>query len=252
MNAASRLRSLSLACLALAGLPGCETIRVVSDHDPSFSFAGYDSYAWISEHPMVSSERGLNPLLEGRIMAAIQDSLGQKGMKLVADPARADFVVAFGVGARDRVSVTSTPYPVAYRGAWRWGAGYYNDVDVRQYTEGRLAIDIFDAAEKRPVFHGYATANISATTDPAKRQQMLRNAVSRILAEFPAKAGRIALPRSDPGSLAPGNSVCPPRPRPQTARSRSSCPCRRPGNGVLPPALVLPSRNSLKFTICFE
>lgn len=188
MNAVSRRFSLFLACLALAGLPACETIKVVSDHDPSFSFAGYDSYAWISEHPMVSSAQGINPLLEGRIMAVIQESLGQKGMKLVADPAQADFVVAFGVGARDRVSVTSTPYPVAYRGAWRWGGAYYNDVDVRQYTEGRLAIDIFDADEKRPVFHGYATANISGA-DQAKRQQMLREAVARILAEFPPAPG---------------------------------------------------------------
>jgi len=185
MNAASRWFSVFFACLALAGLQGCETIKVVTDHDPSFSFAGYDSYAWMSEHPMVSSARGVNPLLEGRIMAAIQDGLGQRGMKLVADPAQADFVVAFSVGARDRVSVTSTPYPVAYRGAWRWGGLYYHDVDVRQYTEGRLAIDVFDAVEKRPVFHGYATANISATTNPAKRQQMLRDAVAKILAGFP-------------------------------------------------------------------
>jgi Domain of unknown function (DUF4136) len=189
MHAARHCFSFAFALLVLPALQGCETIKVVSDHDPSFSFAGYDSYAWISEHPMVSSAQGVNPLLEGRIMAAIQDSLGQKGMKRVADPAQADFVVAFGVGARDRVSVTSTPYPAAYRGAWRWGGVYYNDVDVRQYTEGRLAIDIFDADEKRPVFHGYATANISAATDPAKRQQMLREAVSRILAGFPPAPG---------------------------------------------------------------
>jgi hypothetical protein len=189
MNAASRRFFLAFVLLALFGLQGCETIKVVSDHDPSFSFAGYDSYAWMSEHPMVSSAQGVNPLLEGRIMAAIQDSLGQKGMKLVADPAQADFVIAFGVGARERVSVTSTPYPVAYRGAWGWGGMYYNDVDVRQYTEGRLAIDIFDADERRPVFHGYATANVSATTDQAKRQQMLREAVAKILAGFPPAPG---------------------------------------------------------------
>ena len=138
---------------------------------------------------MVTSAQGVNPLLEGRIMAAIQGTLGEKGMKLIADTAQADFVIAFGVGARDRVSVTSTPYPVAYRGAWGWGRAYYNDVDVRQYTEGRLAIDIFDASERRPVFHGYATANISATTDQAKRQQMLRDAVAKILAGFPPAPG---------------------------------------------------------------
>lgn len=167
-------------------LQGCETIRVVSDHDPSFSFAGYDRFAWMSEHPMVAAGPGANPLLEGRIMAAITDSMRAKGILLVPE-AQADFVVSFSVGARDRVSVTSTPYPVAYRGAWRWGGAYYNDVDVRQYTEGRLAIDVFDAREKRPVWHGYATANISNVTDRAERQELLRDAVARILDEFPPK-----------------------------------------------------------------
>ena len=177
------------AIFAVFALSGCETIRVVSDHDPEFSFAGYDRFAWMSEHPMIAAGPGTNPLLEGRIMAAITETMRAKGVSLVPTAEQADFVVSFSVGARDRVSVTSTPYPAAYRGAWRWGRTYYNDVDVRQYTEGRLAIDIFDAREKRPVWHGYATANISSITDRAERQALLREAVSKILAEFPPKPG---------------------------------------------------------------
>ena len=175
------------AIFTVFSLQGCETLHVVSDHDPSFSFAGYDRFAWMSEHPMVSAGPGANPLLEGRIMAAIAETMRAKGVTLVPDAEQADFVVSFSVGARERVSVTSTPYPVAYRGSWRWGRAYYNDVDVRQYTEGRLAIDIFDAKEKRPVWHGYATANISSVTDRAERQALLREAVTKILDEFPPK-----------------------------------------------------------------
>ena len=182
-----RLLSRATAIFTVFALLGCETVHVVSDHDPEFSFSGYDSFAWMSAHPMVSAGPGMNPLIEGRIMAVITETMRAKGISLVPTAEQADFVVSFSVGARERVSVTSTPYPVAYRGAWRWGRAYYNDVDVRQYTEGRLAIDIFDAKEKRPVWHGYATANISST-DRAERQALLREAVTKILAEFPPKA----------------------------------------------------------------
>ena len=187
MIVANRRFTLFLASLALTALPGCETIKVVSDHDPSFSFSGYDSFAWMSAHPMVTAGPGMNPLIEGRIMAVITETMRAKGISLVPTAEQADFVVSFSVGARERVSVTSTPYPVAYRGAWRWGRAYYNAVDVRQDTEGRLAIDIFDAKEKRPVWHGYATANVSSATDRAERQALLREAVTKILAEFPPK-----------------------------------------------------------------
>ena len=187
MTALLRGFAAAAAVLTLLALQGCETIKVVSDHDPSYSFAGHDSFAWISEHPMVSAGPGTNPLLEGRVMTAITETLRAKGLSLVPDAAQADLVISFSLGARDRVSVTSTPYPIAYRGAWRWGRAYYDDVDVRQYTEGRLAIDFFDAREKRPVWHGYATANISSV-DQEDRPALLREAVAKILAEFPPTA----------------------------------------------------------------
>ncbi len=119
-------------------------------------------------------------------MRAIAESLTGKGLRMLDDPESADFVVAFTVGARDEVQVTS--YPTAYRSWGRggyWGGGYYgNDIDVRQYTEGRLSIDIFDRAEHRPVWHGWATKRITrkAQEDP---EPVLREVVAAIMAKFP-------------------------------------------------------------------
>ena len=137
---------------------------------------------------IIGSTAGIqvSPMTEGRIKRAIQESLQSKGLQVVADPDQADFVVAFTVGARDEVQVTS--YPTAYRGAWGggyWGGGYYgNQVDVRQYTEGRLSIDIFDRAEHRPVWHGWATKRITskAQEDP---EPVLREVVAAMMAKFP-------------------------------------------------------------------
>ena len=171
-------------------LSGCaSTTKGNSDFDPSVSFAGYHSFAWIAEHPMIigaTAGRQINPMTEGRIMRAIEESLRSKGFEVIADAEQADFVVAFTIGARDEVQVTS--YPTAYRCFHRggyWGGGYYGtDIDVRQYTEGRLSIDIFDRAEHRPVWHGWATKRITrkAEEDP---EPVLREVVAAIMAKFP-------------------------------------------------------------------
>jgi len=168
----------------LVGLQACETMKVNSDYDRSVSFTGYDTFSWISEHPMVSHAPEVSPIAERRIQDAIVDTLGAKGIRYVPNQADADFVVGFSVGSREKVSVTSTTYPVAYRGVYRWGGMYYNDVDVRQYTEGRLAIDVFDTREKRPVWHGYVTKNVTSS-DQNKREELIREAVAKILAGFP-------------------------------------------------------------------
>ena len=172
-------------------LSGCaSTTKGNSDYDPSVNFTRYSTFAWITEHPMIigsTAGRQINPMTEGRVMRAIEESLNSKGLKIIDDPDQADFVVAFTLGARDEVQVTS--YPTAYRGAWGgrgyWGGGYYgNNIDVRQYTEGRLSIDIFDRAEHRPVWHGWATKRITRKTqeDP---EPVIREVVAAIMAKFP-------------------------------------------------------------------
>jgi len=61
---------------------------------------------------------------------------------------------------------------------------YYQDVDVREYTEGRLAIDLFDVRRRRPVWHGYGTRSLTGreVKDPEK---LIGAAVTAILADFP-------------------------------------------------------------------
>jgi len=181
----------SAAIGALFSITACESIQVNSDYDHDVSFASYKTFSWISEHPMVSKATEVSPLAEGRIQRAIADNLTRKGIRYVADQAKADLVIAFSVGAREKVSVTSSPYPAGvWPGAYGyhgWGGAYYNDVDVRQFTEGRLAIDVFDMGQKRPVWHGYGTKNVTSAMrkDP---EAAIREAVTAILKDFPPGA----------------------------------------------------------------
>jgi Domain of unknown function (DUF4136) len=172
-----------IAGIVLVGLfTGCASLSVKSDFNPSVDFDSFKTFAWISEHPLVGMPAGSNPLLEQRIIDVTEELLTAKGYRYVANPGTADFVVGFAVGAEDKVRIDS--YPTRYRGTWHWSPVYVQDVNVRQYTEGRLTVDIFDVATQQPAWHGWATKNITGT-DPNASRTALREVLAAILAKFP-------------------------------------------------------------------
>lgn len=160
-------------------------MTVESDFSKDANFAGYKTFAFISDKPLLMAQTApVSPLFEGRAMNAAQDALTNKGFEFVDNRENADFVVSFTMGARDKIRVTN--YPSTYRGptAWQWGAPYHSEVDVRNYTEGTLAIDIFDVKDRSPVWHGWAVRTISAA-DRRNPTPIINDVVAAILADFP-------------------------------------------------------------------
>jgi len=184
-----------LATLALLALLGaCGTTAPLIDYDRSVNFATYQSYAFISDHPMLRSPESAtaSPLLEARLMRVTDENLQARGYRKVNDPEAADFTVAFTVGTREKLNVTSYPEPYRpYVGGWAWGAAYYrglvapgNNLAVDQYTEGSLAVDIYDVAAHKPVWHGVASGRV---TDAMRRNpdEAVNETLNAILAGFP-------------------------------------------------------------------
>lgn len=187
-----RVCLLAAAFLSL-GLAGCASgFKATYDSDPAHDFSAYQTYAWISANPMIvgPTNRVPNPLLEPRIMAAIEDGMTTRGYSKVDDPEAADFVLSFTVGSREEVQVNSYPATYAgygYRGAWGWGGPYYGmatETQVRQYQKGMLALDVFDVKERRPVFHAVAEKSITES-DRKKMDETIQAAVDAVLAAFP-------------------------------------------------------------------
>lgn len=174
---------------AVAVLAACTTLRVGSDHDPAASFSAYHSYVWMPAR--TNSYESPNPLVVQRAHDAIQDALSAKGYQLVDNTAAADFVVDFTIGSRERTDVRS--YPPPYAGPWFWGNSYWwgasywgSEVNVRQYREGTISIDIFDARTHRPVWHGWARKELTRE-DLEHSAGSIREAVDSVLAQFPPK-----------------------------------------------------------------
>ncbi len=178
-----------VAVAAAVVLAACATMKVGSDYDKSASFANYHSFALMArEHHGLS--RDTNPLVIQRADDAIKTEMVRKGYQLSADPARADFVVDFTIGAQDRTDVNAYPDPYVGMGwgwgrrGW-WGGSYWGDnLDVRQYREGTLSIDVFDAHSHRPVWHGWAKKELSRK-EIESSEAPIRSAVVAVLEKFP-------------------------------------------------------------------
>jgi hypothetical protein len=179
-------------------LMGCSSNPPIVDYDSSVDFSSYKTYAFISDHPLIRAEGAelASPLFESRLMRVTDTTLQAKGFTRASDPESADFTVGFTVGARDKIKVNSYPEPYrAYYGygvRGGWGAPYYSmgvgvgssNVDVQQYTEGTLAIDIYDVGEHKPAWHAIATKRV---TDDIRRNpdESVTEIVTEMLTGFP-------------------------------------------------------------------
>ncbi|HEY1143732.1 MAG TPA: DUF4136 domain-containing protein [Sphingomicrobium sp.] len=191
-----RIRPLAVTAAAALALSACTYgPRVNVDYDATANFHQYRTYSWV-DTPV---PQGMNPLMFARVRASIDRSLAARGYTQAATSP--DFSIAFTIGARDRLKVYDygPDYPGWGWGRWGWGgwgwggwgwSGWpgYSNVDVDQYTERSVIIDIYDGPTKRPIWHGEAANNeYYDRVDYAK----LDRAVDAALANFPPQPGPV-------------------------------------------------------------
>jgi Domain of unknown function (DUF4136) len=175
--------------LTLGFVSGCASeLQVGNDYDRSATFRNYHTFT-VMQREHRGLENPLNPLVAVRVEDAIRADLNQKGYVETTDPQAADFMIDFTIGSRERTDITSYPQPYAGRG-WvgpGWGGGpYWGDpVEVHQYREGTLSVDVFDAHSHRPVWHGWATKELSPDELEHSSPEPVRRAVAAVLAKFP-------------------------------------------------------------------
>jgi hypothetical protein len=170
--------SLGVAAAGLV-LAACNSLHVGSDYDRAASFDHYQTYAWLSREHQARS----HPIAVQAAHAAIDSELSRKGYTRVDDPAGADFVVDSTIGARDRADIQA--YPVAYRGPWMWDHWYRaNQIDVHQYREGTLAIDVFDGQSQQAVWSGWAKKEL-LRSDQENSEKAIGTATAAVLSRFP-------------------------------------------------------------------
>jgi hypothetical protein len=189
-NRAFAAATLGLA-LIIGGCSSSGGIQSTYDYNREVDFRGYQTYAFISENPMaVSQAQGaVNPMLQGRLMESIRITMNGKGYNEVSDPESA----SMAVGSRDQIKVDTYPssFSTGYsRRGYYYGYNTGTETRVRQYTEGQLAVDIFDVASHNPAFHGVASKKIT-DSDRENQQEVLNAIASEALAGLPLMGGSV-------------------------------------------------------------
>ena len=209
MNIANSKIRAALALLVVLSISACATTLKssvdVADHA---EFGELRTYAWITDqHMFVSnavSPEVVNPLNEQRIRTAVEEQLENKGYRKVTID-QADFVVAFTLGARERVRIQQYYNDFGYNyygyhhGFSRSGRGFNGfgpSVSVRTFTEGTLVVDIFENTENEAIWHGSASKRLSRDNGT---RELIDEAVTALLAEFPDRDAMIEVTKTVSG-----------------------------------------------------
>lgn len=188
-----QLKHIISVCLVfvIGACASTNSIKANFDRNEAIDTSGYKTFAWLSPSKMLSGPDNANPVMKVRVDNAIETAFKNKGYELVEDPESADFTISYTIGSREKIKVNS--YPTTYRTAYRgWGGHYYGGVamgtetTVRQYNEGRLAIDVFDVASKQPAWHGWATKKITSS-DKESPMTTIQAIIDEVVINFQVK-----------------------------------------------------------------
>jgi hypothetical protein len=120
--------------------------------------------------------------LQKRIDEAIQNSLEQKGYKMVDKPEEADMVVVVHGHSQKKTQITDWGTYGRYR---PWWGSYGGRVEESTCKEGTRVVDIVDMSDKELACCGLATGIVNeGQTDPQKIQEKVNMIVNQILTDF--------------------------------------------------------------------
>jgi len=176
-----------LLALPAAAMFSCKpSLKVSSDYDRSANFSAYRTFSLY----YLISNKNVSELNETRIWNSIRTEMLRRGYK--ENDQNPDIVVnaVSVVKNKKYVSATTTAYGYggAYRpyGFWAGGAGMATGTTTFQknnYKEGSLVIDVIDFKTNRLVWQGTGSAEFERF--PKDPDEVITNAVTKILAEFP-------------------------------------------------------------------
>src|SRR2546429_8784674 len=172
------VKHLIRACIIVPGiaalLASCTSLHVRSDVNHALIGTVHcRTFAWAGSFHGNSPLRNTiaNPLNEKRLRTAIAAHLGSGGVQPTA--ADADCLVGYGIGSN---TVAEDTYPYG----WGWGWGW----DPYVYREGIIAVDLYDAKSRQPLWHASVEQSLYGVT-AAEAAKRVDPAVAAMFAKYP-------------------------------------------------------------------
>jgi hypothetical protein len=176
------MRYLVVAAAIVVCLPALALAQKTSfDFDKSADFSTFKTYT------LKDGTKVGDPLIDNRIVAAIETELAAKG--LTKNDAGPDLVVVYHVAFDKQQDITAYSTGTGYgRYGYRWGGGWgTTDVRVNEILVGTLIIDIADASKNEVAWRGMGVKEVDVQAKAEKRDKNISGAVKKILQNFPPK-----------------------------------------------------------------
>lgn len=161
--------------------------KVVVLESNAWAVAPGSTWAW-APVTMSNDPRLNNDILRERMQAAVELSLANHGMRRVGAPAAARFVVSYHLAVDRKLEVRSSPnihsggVVCGFRGCVR-GYAAYPTVDVSQYAEGTLVLDIVDRETGKLVWRA---ASKKKVTEKDASQSKLNAVIADMTRSLPS------------------------------------------------------------------
>lgn len=161
----------------------CSSLKVKTDYDKEANFSTYKTFSYVGFN---AENTNINDLNERRIVKAVKSEMTKKGF---SEAEESDLEIHIHAVIAKKFSATANTdyygmgYPY-YRRGFGWGATYgTTTVDVNEYQEGTLIIDLVDVKGKKLVWQGVGTSILK--NNPKNVEERINKAVTKIMAGFP-------------------------------------------------------------------
>lgn len=177
------MRILSTLCLVLA-VSACSSIKVSYDFDSTADFSKYKTYAFTED----AKNFPIQELDRTRVLAAIDNEMAAKGFTKSDNP---DVLIDLQVKLEQKQTATATNTGGYYGRPYRygWGAGYGGTtyVNVENYVEGTLFVNMVDKSTEKLAWQGRGTKTLADHPTPEKKEQNINYAIKQIFMKYPPK-----------------------------------------------------------------
>lgn len=182
------MKYVKLLPLLVLFITSCSSVRVATDYDTKADFNNYKTFAFYK--PGID-KAPISDLDKKRIMRAIEANLLAKGMQKSSNP---DVLISLFTKSRERININDNNAALGWGWGYGWGWnpwmwGGAGRLNVNQYTEGTLFIDIIDANKKELVWQGIGSGALSMRSTK-KREERIKKFVTDILSKYPPGSER--------------------------------------------------------------
>jgi hypothetical protein len=172
---------MAVTLLALA-VTGCVTMSVASHLDRDANFAQFRTWDWGPADALPTGDPRLdnNPFFVDHLEGAVEKQMSARGFMRVAPGETPDLRVHYHANINHRFEVNGVDRD----------RGYSTDqVQVVEYEQGTLVIDMVDTRTNKVVWRGWAQDSVQGMIDNQGRmEKQIDEAVTKMMKLFPAKS----------------------------------------------------------------